>query len=88
MARGKVKWFNDKRGFGFIEYDGKEIFVHYSDILGEGFRTLNENESVDFDIKQGEKGPKAVSVRRLGGGFHRRDNEHGRDKGSRYREDR
>ena len=63
MQIGKVKWFNETKGFGFITTEeGTDIFVHYSDIEGEGFRTLSENEEVEFDIAEGPKGPKAVNV--------------------------
>jgi CspA family cold shock protein len=63
MANGTVKWFNDKKGYGFIEQeDGPDVFVHQSEIKGAGFRTLKEGERVRFDIEQGEKGPAAVNV--------------------------
>ena len=63
MAEGKVKWFNDSKGFGFITSDdGVDVFVHHSAIEGNGFKTLAEGDSVTFDIEQGEKGPKAVNV--------------------------
>ncbi len=63
MATGKVKWFNDTKGFGFIESDdGTDVFVHHNDIQGEGFKTLAEGESVTFEIVQGEKGPRAANV--------------------------
>jgi len=68
MARGKVKWFNEQKGFGFIEReDGGDVFVHYSSITGGGFKTLQEGEEVEFDVIQGAKGPKAENVRRQGG---------------------
>ena len=63
MATGKVKWFNDSKGFGFIECDeGGDVFVHHSDIRSEGFRSLAEGENVSFDIVQGDKGPRATNV--------------------------
>ncbi len=63
MANGKVKWFNETKGFGFIEVDdGTDVFVHHNDIQGEGFKTLAEGESVSFDVVQGEKGPRAANV--------------------------
>jgi len=64
--RGKVKWFNETKGFGFLEVDGgKDVFVHYSAILGNGFRKLEEGEEVEFEIEQGQKGPAARDVKRL-----------------------
>lgn len=65
MAQGRVKWFNDQKGFGFITVSGeeKEVFVHYSAITGSGFKSLQENQLVEFDIQQGPKGPQAVNVR-------------------------
>ena len=64
MAQGTVKWFNGEKGFGFITPDdgAKDVFVHYSEIQGGGFRTLEENQRVQFDIQQGAKGPQAVGV--------------------------
>jgi CspA family cold shock protein len=63
MATGTVKWFDEKKGFGFItEDDGKDVFVHYSAIAGTGFRKLAEGERVTFEIKEGEKGPQADQV--------------------------
>ncbi|MFC1533484.1 cold-shock protein [Thermodesulfobacteriota bacterium] len=63
MAEGTVKWFNDSKGFGFIEQeDGPDVFVHHSAINADGFKTLNEGDRVTFDIEQGEKGPKAANV--------------------------
>ncbi|MCB2200907.1 cold-shock protein [bacterium] len=64
--QGKVKWFNETKGFGFIEVDGgKDVFVHYSAILGNGFRKLEEGDEVEFEIEQGQKGPAARDVTRL-----------------------
>lgn len=63
MALGKVKWFNEVKGYGFVTMDsGKDVFVHYSAIQGDGFRTLNENEDVEFEVNEGPKGPQAVNV--------------------------
>ncbi len=63
MPNGTVKWFNDRKGFGFIENDdGGDVFVHHTGIQGSGFKSLSEGERVSFDIEQGEKGPKAVNV--------------------------
>lgn len=61
---GKVKWFNEAKGYGFIEPDGggRDVFVHYTAIQGEGFKTLSEGQVVQFDIIQGEKGPQALNV--------------------------
>lgn len=63
MADGIVKWFNDQKGFGFIEQEnGPDVFVHHSGINSSGFRTLNEGDRVSFDVEQGKKGPAAVNV--------------------------
>ena len=63
MANGTVKWFNEKKGFGFIEQeDGSDVFVHYSGINASGFKILNEGDHVTFDVEQGQKGPAAVNV--------------------------
>ena len=63
MPQGTVKWFNNKRGWGFIvKEDGEDIFVHYSAIKGDGFRSLAEGQRVQFEIEEGEKGPAAANV--------------------------
>jgi cold shock protein len=63
MLQGTVKWFNNKRGWGFIvKEDGEDIFVHYSAIKGDGFKTLEEGQRVQFEIEAGDKGPAAVNV--------------------------
>ena len=65
MAQGTVKWFNSEKGYGFIQQDGggPDVFVHYSAISSTGYRTLDENQWVEFDITQGQKGPQAENVR-------------------------
>ena len=65
MASGTVKWFNAEKGFGFIQPDGggPDVFVHYSAIESSGYRSLDEGQSVEFEITQGQKGPQAASVR-------------------------
>lgn len=69
MAVGKVKWFNDEKGWGFIKQDeGPDVFVHYSQINGDGRRRLYEDETVEFEIKEGPKGLQAINVTRLSGG--------------------
>jgi cold shock protein len=64
MAQGTVKWFNADKGYGFIAVDGgKDVFVHFSAIQADGYRSLEEGQRVEFDIEQGERGPQATSVR-------------------------
>ncbi len=66
MAKGVVKWFNDKKGFGFIEQEnGEDVFVHFSAIQGDGFKSLAEGQQVSFEVSQGAKGPQAVNVFKL-----------------------
>ena len=67
MATGKVKWFNDQKGFGFIASDkgARDIFVHHSVIEGQGFKTLQDGETVEYECEEGPKGAKATKVRRL-----------------------
>jgi CspA family cold shock protein len=61
---GRVKWFNDRKGFGFIEVEGqKDVFVHYSAVQGEGFKSLKEGDQVEFEVTQGPKGPQATNVK-------------------------
>jgi len=64
MATGTVKWFNEAKGYGFIapEDGGKDVFVHHSNIAGEGFKTLREGAKVEFEVREGQKGPEAVNV--------------------------
>ncbi|MBI5017528.1 MAG: cold-shock protein [Deltaproteobacteria bacterium] len=65
MARGTVKWFNDQKGYGFIAQEsGPDVFVHFSAIQGEGFKSLTEGQAVEFEVVQGPKGPQAADVRR------------------------
>ena len=67
QTRGVVKWFNDQKGFGFITPDdgSKDLFVHHTAILGEGFKTLAENQAVEFSVQESEKGPRATNVKKL-----------------------
>ncbi len=66
MAEGTVKWFNDAKGFGFIEQDnGPDVFVHFSEIQADGFKSLAEGDRVSFDVVQGQKGPQSANVRKI-----------------------
>ncbi len=66
MANGIIKWFSDRKGYGFIEQeDGPDVFVHFSAISGSGFKTLAEGDRVTFDVEQGAKGPAAINVQKL-----------------------
>ncbi|WP_280768055.1 cold-shock protein [Salipaludibacillus sp. HK11] len=65
MTQGTVKWFNAEKGFGFIEVEGQDdVFVHFSAIQGEGFKSLEEGQTVNFDIEQGQRGPQAANVQK------------------------
>ena len=64
MAKGVVKWFNEKKGYGFLsQEDGDDVFVHYTSIRGDGFKTLKEGDAVEFEVQEGPKGPQAVNVK-------------------------
>ncbi|MFO2549917.1 cold-shock protein [Alicyclobacillus cycloheptanicus] len=66
MVQGTVKWFNSEKGYGFIQVEGgNDVFVHYTAILGDGFRTLEEGQRVEFDIVEGQRGPQAANVSKL-----------------------
>jgi len=66
VYRGKVKWFNESKGYGFLEQEnGADVFVHHTAIQGQGFRTLKEGETVEFEVENSQKGPKATTVVRL-----------------------
>jgi CspA family cold shock protein len=66
MASGKVKWFNNRKGYGFIAHDsGRDVFVHHTSILGQGYKTLKEGETVEFELAESDKGPKALNVKRI-----------------------
>jgi CspA family cold shock protein len=64
---GKMKWFNDAKGFGFVTPDdgSKDVFVHFSSIQGEGFKSLAEGDKIEFDVQESDKGPKAANVRKI-----------------------
>ncbi len=67
MAKGTVKWFNESKGFGFITQDdgGADVFAHYSEIKGDGFKTLGEGDAVSYEVVEGDKGPKAVNIEKI-----------------------
>ena len=67
MAEGSVKWFSDRKGFGFVAPDdgSADVFVHFSDVQGDGYKTLAENDKVTFEVQEGEKGPRAVNVTKV-----------------------
>ncbi|NCO59533.1 MAG: cold-shock protein [Deltaproteobacteria bacterium CG_4_8_14_3_um_filter_51_11] len=66
MAEGTVKWFSEKKGFGFIsQEDGTDVFVHYSSVMGQGFKTLAEGQKVTFEVEQTDRGPVAKNVNRI-----------------------
>ena len=66
MKQGTVKWFNAEKGFGFIEVEGEnDVFVHFSEIQGEGFKTLDEGQKVEFEVTDGQRGPQAANVTKL-----------------------
>jgi CspA family cold shock protein len=69
MASGVVKWFNNAKGYGFITPDGdsKDVFVHFSQIAGDGYKSLNEGQRVEFEVREGDKGPEATDVVAVGG---------------------
>jgi len=65
-VKGKVKWFSAEKGYGFIEQeDGEDVFVHFSAIQGEGFKTLEEGQAVEFEVTEGKRGPQAINVTRI-----------------------
>ena len=64
--KGTVKWFSDKKGYGFITYEDGDVFVHHTGIVGEGFKTLSEGDEVEFELIEGQKGPQASNVVKVG----------------------
>ncbi len=81
MPKGTVKWFSNQKGYGFITPEnGKDVFVHFSAIQGDGYKSLNEGDQVEFEITQGPKGEQAVNVTRIGGGNPQRSSKSGRDR--------
>jgi CspA family cold shock protein len=85
MATGTVKWFNGEKGYGFITPDdgSNDLFVHFSNIVGDGYKNLSEGEKVEFEPAEGRKGPEAVNVQSLGGGQPGGDRGHGGGRGDR-----
>lgn len=66
MPKGTVKWFNESKGFGFITQEsGTDVFAHYSEIVGEGFKSLSEGDQVTFEVEKGDKGPKATNIKKI-----------------------
>lgn len=67
MSKGKIKWFNDQKGYGFVtpEDGSQDLFVHYQDIQGEGFKTLAEGQEVEYEVTESQKGPKAINIRKI-----------------------
>ncbi|MBI4826060.1 MAG: cold-shock protein [Nitrospirae bacterium] len=66
MPKGTVKWFNESKGFGFItQENGTDVFAHYSEIVGEGFKSLSEGDQVTFEVEKGDKGPKATNIKKI-----------------------
>ncbi|HSQ34206.1 MAG TPA: cold-shock protein [Peptostreptococcaceae bacterium] len=66
MKKGKVKWFNNEKGYGYIEVEGdNDVFVHFSAITGEGYKSLEEGQEVEFEVEQGQKGPQAANVKKV-----------------------
>ncbi|MCU0666460.1 MAG: cold shock domain-containing protein [Candidatus Omnitrophica bacterium] len=66
MVKGKVKWFSNQKGYGFVtREDGKDVFLHYSAIQGDGYKTLNEGDEVEFEVTQGPKGEQATNVKKI-----------------------